>query len=57
MFPELRLSRYPNLPEEVTFLHAEELLAMYPDLRANAARPSFCRSIPPSSSWVSGGPC
>ena len=32
MFPELRNSRYPNLPEELTFLHAEELLAMYPDL-------------------------
>jgi aspartate--ammonia ligase len=32
MFPELRQSRYPNLPEELTFIHAEELLAMYPDL-------------------------
>jgi len=32
MFPELRNPRYPNLPEELTFLHAEELLALYPDL-------------------------
>ncbi len=32
IFPELRTPRYPNLPEELTFLHAEELLAMYPDL-------------------------
>jgi aspartate--ammonia ligase len=32
MFPELRNRRYPNLPEGLTFLHAEELLAMYPDL-------------------------
>ncbi len=32
MFPELRNPRYPNLPEELTFPHAEELLAMYPDL-------------------------
>jgi aspartate--ammonia ligase len=32
IFPELRNPRYPNLPEELTFLHAEELLAMYPDL-------------------------
>jgi aspartate--ammonia ligase len=31
-FPDLRRPRYPNLPEELTFLHAEELLAMYPDL-------------------------
>jgi aspartate--ammonia ligase len=32
IFPELRNPRYPNLPDELTFLHAEELLAMYPDL-------------------------
>jgi len=32
MFPELRNPRYPNLPDELTFLHAEEILAMYPDL-------------------------
>jgi aspartate--ammonia ligase len=32
MFPELRKTRYPSLPEELTFIHAEELLAMYPDL-------------------------
>jgi len=32
MFPDLRNPRFPNLPEELTFIHAEELLAMYPDL-------------------------
>jgi aspartate--ammonia ligase len=32
MFPELRIPRYPNLPEELTFIHAVELLALYPDL-------------------------
>ncbi len=34
LFPQLRDKdgRYPNLPEELTFLHAEELLHMYPDL-------------------------
>jgi aspartate--ammonia ligase len=32
MFPQLRQPRYPNLPEELTFLHAEEILDMYPDL-------------------------
>jgi aspartate--ammonia ligase len=32
IFPELRTPRYPSLPEELTFLHAEELLAMYPNL-------------------------
>jgi aspartate--ammonia ligase len=32
MFPKLRDPRYPNLPEELTFLHAEDILDMYPDL-------------------------
>jgi aspartate--ammonia ligase len=32
MFPQLKDSRYPALPEELTFLHAEEILDMYPDL-------------------------
>lgn len=31
-FPALRNSRYPELPEELTFIHAEDLLARYPDL-------------------------
>ncbi|NIP17803.1 MAG: aspartate--ammonia ligase [Xanthomonadales bacterium] len=32
MFPQLADPRYPNLPEELTFIHAEEILEMYPDL-------------------------
>ena len=32
LFPQLNDYRYPNLPEELTFLHAEEILDMYPDL-------------------------
>ncbi|HTM41038.1 MAG TPA: hypothetical protein VL177_09010, partial [Terriglobales bacterium] len=32
LFPQLRSSKYPNLPERLTFLHAEEILDMYPDL-------------------------
>jgi aspartate--ammonia ligase len=32
MFPALKDPRYPNLPGELTFLHAEDVLAMYPDL-------------------------
>jgi aspartate--ammonia ligase len=32
MFPQLKTSKYPNLPEKLTFLHAEEILDMYPDL-------------------------
>src|SRR5208337_4849773 len=32
LFPVLRDVRYPNLLEKLTFLHAEDLLDMYPDL-------------------------
>jgi aspartate--ammonia ligase len=31
LFPQLRDERYPNLPEDITFLHAEDILARYPD--------------------------
>ena len=31
-FPKLKVARYPDLPDELTFLHAEEILDMYPDL-------------------------
>lgn len=31
-FPELRSDKYPDFPEELKFIHAEELLEMYPDL-------------------------
>jgi len=32
MLPKLKDPRYPNLPEKLTFLHAEEILEMFPDL-------------------------
>ena len=32
MFPELKDARYPDIPEELEFFHAEEILEMYPDL-------------------------
>ena len=32
MYPQLRTGKYPDLPGELTFLHAEDILDMYPDL-------------------------
>jgi aspartate--ammonia ligase len=32
LFPQLKDDKYPSLPEEIKFLHAEEILDMYPDL-------------------------
>jgi len=31
-FPQLKTSKYPDFPENITFLHAEEILDFYPDL-------------------------
>jgi len=32
LFPQLKTDKYPDLPEKLTFLHAEEILDKYPDL-------------------------
>ena len=32
MFPQLKDPRYPSLPQDLTFIHAEDILDMYPDL-------------------------
>lgn len=32
MYPKLNTDKYPNLPDELTFLHAEDILEMFPDL-------------------------
>jgi len=32
LFPQLKTDKYPDLPEELTFIHAEDILARYPDL-------------------------
>ena len=32
IFPELNDARYPRLPDELTFLHAEDILDMYPNM-------------------------
>lgn len=32
MYPQLKNPKYPPIPEELKFLHAEEILDMYPDL-------------------------
>jgi len=32
LFPQLKTDQYPDLPEKLTFLHAEDILDRYPDL-------------------------
>lgn len=32
MYPRLKTDKYPGLPDELTFVHAEDILARFPDL-------------------------
>jgi len=46
MFPKLKNSSYPKLPDELTFLHAEEILDMYPDLPRKARETAVLQKYP-----------
>jgi aspartate--ammonia ligase len=45
-FSELNDPRYPRLPEKLTFLHAEDLLAMYPDLPRKQRETAILQKFP-----------
>jgi len=46
LFPKLRSDRYPDLPDELTFLHAEEILERYPDLPRKARETMILQEYP-----------
>jgi aspartate--ammonia ligase len=46
VYPKLKNKKYPNLPDELTFLHAEEILAMYPDLPRKARETEILQKYP-----------
>lgn len=46
MFPQLNDPRYPDLPEQLVFLHAEELLEMYPDLPRKQRETEVLKKFP-----------
>jgi aspartate--ammonia ligase len=46
LFPQLKNDRYPNLPEELTFLHAEDILDRYPDLPRKARETAILQDYP-----------
>jgi aspartate--ammonia ligase len=46
LFPALRDPRFPNLPRELTFLHAEEILEMYPDLPRKQRETELVQKFP-----------
>ncbi len=45
-FPQLRNKKYPNLPEEIKFMHAEDILDMYPDLPRKQRETAILQKYP-----------
>ena len=48
MFPALRTDKYPDFPEELTFLHAEEILARYPDMPRKQRETTILQEVAPA---------
>jgi aspartate--ammonia ligase len=46
LFPQLRSQKYPNLPEKLTFLHAEDILQLYPDLPRKQRETAILQTYP-----------
>ncbi|MFQ6033272.1 MAG: aspartate--ammonia ligase, partial [Candidatus Bipolaricaulia bacterium] len=46
LFPQLKTEKYPNLPDELTFLHAEDILDWYPDLPRKARETEVLKKYP-----------
>jgi aspartate--ammonia ligase len=46
LFPQLRTAKYPNLPEHLTFLHAEDILERYPDLPRKQRETAILQEYP-----------
>jgi aspartate--ammonia ligase len=47
-FPALRTKKYPALPDELTFLHAEEMLNRYPDLPRKVRETKTLQEVAPA---------
>ena len=46
LFPQLKDSRYPDFPEELKFIHAEEILEMFPDLPRKMRETEIIKKYP-----------
>jgi aspartate--ammonia ligase len=47
-FPKLKDPRYPNLPDELMFVHAEEMLERYPELPRKQRETRFVQEVAPA---------
>ena len=46
LFPQLKDDRYPNLPEKLKFLHAEDILDMFPELPRKQRETAILQKYP-----------
>ena len=46
LYPQLKTSKYPDLPDKLKFIHAEEILDMYPDLPRKARETEILQKYP-----------
>jgi aspartate--ammonia ligase len=46
MYPKLKTSEYPPLPDELHFIHAEEILEMFPDLPRKERETAILQKYP-----------
>ena len=46
LFPQLKTDKYPNMPDEITFLHAEDILDKYPDLPRKQRETEISKEYP-----------
>lgn len=46
MYPQLKTDKYPDLPDELTFLHAEEILEKFPDLPRKQRETAILQEYP-----------
>ena len=46
MFPQLKSGKYPNLPGDITFFHAEDVLDMYPNMSRKERETALLQKYP-----------
>ena len=46
LFPQLKSDKYPSMPNEITFLHAEDILDKYPDLPRKQRETEILKEYP-----------
>lgn len=46
LFPKLKTDKYPDLPEKLTFIHAEDILERYPDLPRKQRETAIVQAYP-----------